>query len=51
MEGALIPKLNSKSSAAERFEKIFLRLPAIVISETGYDISPFSIQNPEAPLL
>ena len=32
------------------FLYISVKLPAIVISSTGYAISPFSIQKPEAPL-
>ena len=50
-EGELTPKLNSRSSAGTRDLKIFSRLPAIVISDTGYDIYPFSIQKPDAPRL
>ena len=48
-EGEFIPKLNCKSSAGTNFEKILLRFPAIVISDTGYKISPFSIQSPTLP--
>ena len=44
-EGELIPKLNCRSSAGSNFEKILVRFPAIVISETGNKISPFSIKN------
>ena len=51
IEGAFTPWLNSRSSATVKFLNISFKFPAIVTSDTGYERFPFSIQNPEAPLL
>src|SRR5207302_5673599 len=49
--GESAPVRNSRSLAAVMRANISLRLPATVISLTGWAIWPFSIQNPAAPRL
>src|SRR5208282_905338 len=45
----LEPRLTTSLPMAAMSRYIFFKLPAIVISCTGYAIAPFSIQNPAAP--
>ena len=48
-EGEFIPKLNCKSSAGTNFEKILLRFPAIVISDTDIKFLHFLSKTPTLP--